>query len=227
MLRILILLLISLNVQAKGGHKMLRPSSILDDDYKVTLTLESDTYNATEYLSPSVTLSTKNGWDIGFSSQNVTVWGGGAQNYENDTYFNLSKTFKIANRLYTTFGTQTGYVVSPFLNQVHAFDYWDNTYKPFNWINFHFGTYYANKNLSTTTEQIGYLTGFEVIFIPHVLKFNSDYFSGHTNVSGNVSTVTWYTPIKHFSLFSGVGVPEKNSGNEFYGIVGFNLVNIF
>lgn len=206
---------------------MQRPSSILDDEYKVTLSIEADTYRGTEYLAPSINLSTKNGWDIGLSTQNIAVHGGGAQNYQNDTYLNIAKTFKITNKFYTTLGTQTGYVVDPFSNQVHLFDYVDNTFKPFSWFNIHVGGYYVNKNLATNFNQIGYLTGFEVIFIPHVLKFNSDYYSGRSNVSGNVSALTWYTPIKHFSLFSGVGVPEKDSGNEFYGIFGFNFVNLF
>ncbi len=83
------LLMISIDVNAKGKPKInIHPIAI--DDGELTLNSEINTYRGTIYNNSTLTYSAKNGIDIGISSQNIPLSGGGAQNYQDDTYINLS-----------------------------------------------------------------------------------------------------------------------------------------
>lgn len=267
MLKILFLilaLLISTEALSKGAHKInksVTDSISIDDEYdnvgRLVFNLEEDSYKyeSTEYLAPMITYS-NSGWDIGFSSQNILLsaktsdGGSTAQNFQNDTYFNLSKTFKYSDVLKdispywskkisfisTTFGSQTGMVlpmnagVDPGrLNNttLHLFDFIDNDFELIkNRLSVHGGVYWVNAALSTKTSSLGFLTGAELIILPKTLRISGDFFSGHDNISGAVYQAT-YMQNKNFEIFSGIGVPTQNSGNYPYLLVGFNLIQIF
>jgi hypothetical protein len=49
-----------------------------------------------------------------------------------------------------------------------------------------------------------------------------DYVSGHQAVSGATVNIL-FSLTHHCQIYTGVYVPETNSGNEFAGIIGFNL----
>ena len=66
------------------------------------------------------------------------------------------------------------------------------------------------------------MTGTEVMLIRNKLSLQMDYISGHHSLSG--ATVNMLLNLtSRFQLYMGVSVPEQNSGNEFAGIIGFNL----
>lgn len=228
-LMIILLLIISTDVFAKGHHKLGRPIMSPEDEGVVHFTLESDTYYGTEYFSPLVNYAI-DGWEFGLTSQNILITGlSGAQNHENDTYLNVAKTFKIMDHWHSTIGTQNGFVIPGPINsdQWHQFYFEDNDFELLkDWVSVHVGPYYVNQALSTTTSYFGYLTGTQITLIPHKLKLNLDYYSGHSNVSGATAQLTLKTS-KHLSTFIGVGVPEQDSGNEFYGIIGFTVSEHF
>lgn len=256
-LKILLLLIISTGAFGKGAHKISKPSntslSVKESDVdRLMLSVENDSYsyNSTEYLAPTLMYSTKS-WDIGLSSQNILVSGpGGAQNFENDSYFNLSKTFKYKDLLKpyskvwskrlssfsTTFGTQTG-LVFPLStsndpgkinnNTVHKFYFIDTDIEIVrNRLSIHGGPYWTNAALSTTTSYTGWQTGFEAIIFPKTLRVSVDSFSGHSNVSGTVIQAT-YSFSKNVEFFIGEGIPTSNSGNHTYSIFGINLIRFF
>ncbi|MGZ4980956.1 MAG: hypothetical protein ACXWE4_06610, partial [Methylobacter sp.] len=61
-----------------------------------------------------------------------------------------------------------------------------------------------------------------ITFIQDKLSLQMDYISGHHSLSG--ATVNMLLNItSHIQMYMGVAVPEQNTGNEFAGIVGFNL----
>ncbi len=85
----------------------------------------------------------------------------------------------------------------------------------------HLGPYLANAALTGTTRQVGFLTGAEITFIPNKLALQMDYISGRQALSGaTVNLLLNFTP--SYQMYTGVYVPEQNSGYEFSGIVGFN-----
>ena len=263
----LIVLLLSVsNAYARGGKKISRPIttdiSIDNDDEgkdRLVLNVEQDSYSYanTEYFAPMLTYST-HGWSIGLASQNIPWSGGGngnqAQNYQNDTYFNLSKTFRYGdvldfwdkdaddddidflNRFSSTLGSQTG-LVFPLSsstqpgyvnhNTLHEFYFEDNDIEVIkDRLSVHAGPYWVNAGLSTLTSYWGYQDGVEVVILPKKLRFNFDLYSGHSNVSGRVYQAT-YSIDKHFELFAGYGEPASASGNHPYALMGFNLIGIF
>jgi hypothetical protein len=187
---------------------------------KINLTMELDTYRATGYLNPAVSYTTSNEIEIGIVSYSLPIYGQPAQNFEADTYFNLSKKFRWTKQLSTIIGTQTGWSLMN-NNGVHLFDYIDTRVKPLSWLLLHGGTYYVNKNLSVTTSYIGGIAGFGVKFIPDILHLTVDYYGGHSNVSGAIAQLNYFMDEKT-TLSIGTGIPEKHSGNEFYGLIGVN-----
>ncbi|MFI3186542.1 MAG: hypothetical protein QX198_11250 [Methylococcaceae bacterium] len=58
--------------------------------------------------------------------------------------------------------------------------------------------------------------------IENKLSLQADYYSGQSSLSGAVVSLQ-YQAAKNFQAYAGVGVPETNTGNAFYGIVGLTL----
>jgi hypothetical protein len=101
-------------------------------------------------------------------------------------------------------------------------NYFDNRYNISSALLLHGGTYIANAALTGTSRQIGFIVGTEITFIQNKLALQMDYISGHNSLSGaTVNVLLNITP--RCQLYMGVSVPEKNSGNEFAGIIGLNL----
>jgi hypothetical protein len=184
--------------------------------------LETNIYRDTVYISPTVTYSGKNGWDIQIASYNIPVYNGGAQNYEYDTYINISKTFDVSDKFKVVAGTQNGLTLISRPRQLHNIDYILGSYTITSYFDAHTGPYWANKGLTTTTDTLGYTVGFNLEIIHNKLTFSGDYFNGQSNVSGAVCNLT-YKFMPKFRMYIGVGVPETDSGNEFYGTVGWVL----
>lgn len=187
-----------------------------DDSDVWSFTLESNTYAATDYLSPTLDFSSVDGWDVQIASYNIPVYGGGAQNYEWDSYINVSKSFDVTKQLKAVLGTQNGTTALSTQHQWHNIDYAVISYQALPLISLRAGPFWADKALTTTTDVLAYTVGFNLNFTAD-FYLQGDYFSGHSNVSGAVINL-WYQ-----SIYAGVGVPETDSGNEFYGIVGLKL----
>lgn len=202
---------------------------------KITISNEFNYYdqNNTLYSSPDISLDTASdnwlldGWDFSLQSQNIPMTGGGAQNHEVDTYIGIGKFNKIGEN----FGLMIGGVIGKaFLDgnlfpdgndRINNEDYLDLRWRVYRDAYRHFvihsGAYYVNKNLSTTTNYLGYMGGIELRENNWML--NIDYFSGSNNLSGGSAVVT-YRGFGKLRLWTGLGIPEHNSGNEFYGIFG-------
>lgn len=183
---------------------------------------ETNIYNGTMYLSQGVTYSAANGWDIGIAAYNTPLYGGGAQNYENDGYLSIAKTFELDKKTLVIVGTQDGTTLVTDTHEWHAFHFANIRRDITPWLSTYVGPYYANASLTTTYNQVGFMTGFVAKIIPGVLHIQGDYVSGHQNVSGAVVNIQWYIK-PAVQLYTGVIVPESNSGNEFAGIIGFNV----
>lgn len=189
-----------------------------------TFYLESNTYQGTVYLNPVLDFSARGGWDIQIASYNIPVQGGGAQNFEWDSYINVSKTFDMSTQFKAVIGTQNGTTALNQTHQLHNADYGLMIYQPIPTANIHAGPYWANKALTVTTDYLGYTAGFSFEAIKNTITIQGDYFSGSNNMSGAIVNV-WYRFMPKAQVYFGVGVPETNSGNEFYGTVGFSLAS--
>lgn len=195
-----------------------------NDNDIVSLQIEDNYYDIsanyqdvqTHYLNVTLDYSLRNGLDVQLATYNCPVSGGGAQNYECDSYLNLSYTYKFNRQFNFTLGSQNGTVFQNTAMQWHSSSYGTLSWQPLTWLALRAGPYWVNKALSTTTNYLGYTTGFNLIFNPDFFM-QGDYFSGDNNASGAVVNLFYKM------VYIGVGVPEYNSGNEFYGIWGFRL----
>ena len=229
----LLLFFIPFNTHAKGKGKAkiklrTNPNQI-EDVWTVSNELNyyhepNQPYQNTLYENITLDYSASNGWDFQLASYNIPVVGGGAQNYQADTYFNISKTFIISQDFQAVLGTQSGTTLLHSANsrQLHNADYALVVYQPSRQVNLHAGSYWVNKSLSTTTDYLGYTGGFNIEVLDNLLTLQADYFSGNNNLSGAVFN-TWIRVHPKAQVYFGVGVPETNSGNEFYGTVGFSV----
>lgn len=221
---LLLLCLISFNIFAKGSRKIdVSPEQIsgiwsfqIEENFyhiqHATSSNGDQLPTNTNYINGSTEYLTKFGLDISIGSYNIPISGGGAQNYEYDSYINISQTFDIIKDWKLTIGTQNGTTLfTP--RQLHNADYSVISYKPLQNTELYAGPYFVNAALSGTVNKIGCTTGLVYEFTKD-WKIVSDYFSGTNNLSGAQFHVFW----KYY--YFGVLVPETNSGNEFAGEVG-------
>lgn len=184
-----------------------------------TATVEWNIYNGTMYINPTIEIATPSGWNIQLASYNIPVYGGGAQNYEYDSYINLTKSVDLTTSQKLIFGAQHGTTLFSETRQYHNVNFALYSIDIFKNVNIHAGPFWANKALTTTTDYFGYTTGFSYDVIPNELTISGDYFNGHNNMSG-ASVNAFYKIEKYTRIYFGVGVPESHSGNEFYGTIG-------
>ena len=197
----------------------------IQDTNVFTLTSEANLYQNSLYENFDIDFSFTSGWDIQLSTYNVPVYRDPniAQPYQADTFINLSKTFKINQSLGVIVGSQNGTYLSASSSpmQWQNLDYSLGLYQVNSFMSIRGGIYWANHSMSGTTDVLGYLPGITLNLIDNTLTFQADYYSGHSSLSGAVFNLQYQ--VKFFSTYIGVGVPETNSGNEFYGILGFSL----
>ena len=222
LLSVVLLAALPLSLPAKDSGKAAHPvrkidtTPNLDDNDVWSLTLEANDYAGTDYLSPVLDFSAAGGWDVQLAAYNIPAYGGGAQNYEWDSYINVSKTFVLNQQWQLIAGAQNGTTAFAAPRQWHTVDYAMMSFQPVPLISVRAGPFWADKALTTTTDVVGYSAGFNLNFSAQFFV-QADYFSGHNNLSGAVINV-WYR-----MFYVGVGVPETDSGNEFYGISGVKL----
>lgn len=199
----------------------------LEDADVFSLTSEANLYRNSLYENFDIDFSAKSGWDIQLSSYNVPVYQdpGLDQPFLADTFINVSKTFKINQALGFIIGSQNGTYLSSSASapaQWQNLDYSQALYQLNHFMAIRAGMYWANRNMSGTTDVLGYLPGFTLNVIENTLTFQADYYSGQSSLSGAVVNLQ-YQAAKYFQTYMGVGIPETNSGNEFYGLLGFTL----
>ena len=209
--------------KAKAEHPMkrvdVRPN---DEDEDIwTLTLESNIYRNNLYLDPVLDFSSHSGWDVQIAAYNVPVWSQGTRG-DWDSFVNLSKTFAFGELYKLVLGTQngTGFAASSHLYQ--NFDYGLMVWQPVGFLNLHVGPYFANAALAGVGNVPGFAAGFSVDLLEDVVTLQGDYFSGHAGMSGAIVNL-FVTASPGIQAYIGLGVPEQNSGSEFYGIFGFSV----
>ena len=191
-----------------------------------TLTSEANFYRNSLYENFDLDFSSFDGWDIQLASYNIPVYQDPSLNlsYQADTYINASKTFRLNALLGILIGSQNGTYLSASVSpmQWQNFDYSLAVYQVNSFMSIRAGLYWANRAMSGTTDVLGYLPGITLNLIDNTLTLQADYYSGHSGLSGAVINLQ-YQATRYFQTYVGVGVPETNSGNEFYGILGFSL----
>ena len=214
---------------AKGGKAMRRidvtPPSDTND--VVSLQAEDNYYDInanyinsqTHYLNATLEYATKAGYTYQIQVINYPMSGGGAQNYEKDWYFGVSKYTKLNSFFAVNTGSANGTVFGAPAMQWHSSHYINLDYKVTDWFTIYGGGYYANKQLSTTTGVFGYLTGFSIKLLQDY-KIEGQYLSGQNNLSGGTLNL-WYK-----NVYLGIGAGEANSGNNWFGTAGFKI-NLF
>lgn len=185
---------------------------------KLILFEELNIYRDTVYLNNYLQYYTDK-WVIGLQSNNIKLNGIQAQNYENDTYVNSSYKFAF-EKINVDIGGQIGTNFDGRVKKLHNFDYLDFGYSLNDEFSIHGGGYYVNDVLATIHQPFNYLTG--VKYKKNKLIITMDYYSGHNNMSGAVVN-TYYQMFENVRPYIGIQVPEKNSGNEFAGIIGFSI----
>ena len=238
MKRLLILLLVPTLVLArsKGARHLDITPQTPDEDLPFTFDLDLNVYGqvgnpgtindigTTLYLAPTLMYQYH---DLTFQIQslNVPVRGGLAQNYQMDNYFGIIHTANVTNNIKVNSGAMVGAVynylhpgTTPSPIMIHDLSFVDINYvMGEDWL-LHAGPYHVNHALSTTTDYFGYECGFQYTLL-NFWRFQGDYYSGHSNVSGaTVTTTMLFT--KQFNFRFGIEVPTHNSGNEFSGDLG-------
>lgn len=197
----------------------------LQDTDIYTLTSEANLYQNSLYENFDIDFSSTGGWDIQLSTYNIPVYRDPniVQPYQADTFINVSKTFKINQSLGVIVGSQNGTFLSASSSpmQWQNLDYSLALYQINSFMSIRGGIYWANHIMSGTTDVLGYLPGITLNLIDNTLTLQADYYSGQSSLSGAVVNLQYQ--LKYFSTYIGIGVPETNSGNEFYGIFGFSL----
>jgi len=192
-----------------------------DDADVWTFTLESDWYRANLYLNPVLDYSSRDGWDVQIASYNIPAYGAGTSG-DWDSFVILSKTFSIVGPYKLTLGTQNGTSFSVSSRQYQNFDYGLITWQPVDSFNLHAGSYFANAALAGVGRTVGFTAGFSLNLFEDFVTLQGDYFSGHSSLSGAIVNV-FVNLSTGVQVYVGVGVPAQNSGNEFYGTLGFSL----
>jgi hypothetical protein len=199
----------------------------LEDSDVISLTSEANLYRNSLYENFDIDFSSTNGWDVQVSSYNVPVYQDPNldQSFEADTFINVSKTFTINQSLGLIIGSQNGTYLSPpssSLMQWQNLDYSLVLYQVNRFMSVRAGMYWANYNMSGTTDVLGYIPGITLNLIENKLTVQADYYSGQSSLSGAVVNLQ-FQATRYFQTYVGIGVPETDSGNEFYGVLGFTL----
>lgn len=203
-------------------QKRLKINPITEKEDVWIANTETDVYRDGTFENIVVGYSAINGWDFSLSLINTQILGGNKQ-FQGETFFNVAKTFDINYDFSIVIGSQNGLALVNLQPQLwYDYTYLDNRYDVTPWLLMHGGPYMANAALTGTSRQVGFMAGTEITFIQNKLSLQMDYISGHQSLSGaTVNMLLNITP--RCQMYMGVSVPEQNSGNEFAGIIGFNL----
>lgn len=208
--------------KSTNRQKRLKINPITDDDSAWTVNVETAIYRAGTFENLSAGYSTASGWDFSLSLVNIQILGPNKL-FQGDTFINIAKTFDINKQFSIVVGSQNGVALLNTQPQLwFNYSYLDARYDFTPSLSLHAGSYLANAALTGTVRQVGVIAGSEITIIPHKLVIQMDYVSGHQAVSG--ATVNILFSLTHnCQMYTGVYVPETKSGNEFAGIIGFNL----
>ena len=236
LLKVLIILLTAVipsEIKAKGKRPRIQVVQDFEpEETAFLLTAESNDYYTIDYLNTTLEYSTKEGWDIGISSQNIPISNGSyAQNYNDDTYLTISKTWE-QGWGEITLGTMNGFQLYRYTqqdinngintpNQLHSFTYGDVLWRASELVRLHSGTYYVNAALSTKTAYVAPIFG--IVLGNEEFYMEADYFAGHTNVSGAQVTL-YHNPYENLKYYAGIMIPERDSGNEFAAVLGVQFI---
>jgi hypothetical protein len=191
----------------------------------LTFNYEADIYRVgtTSNFSANYTID---GWSVGLAMYNIQFIGPTASdnnNFQVAPFLSISKTLFLTDTLSLQLGTQLGTVlVNLAPRPFYIFEYGVLNKQLTDWLSIQSGVYHGNKDITYTVGTTGYIMGTQIDLMPKELVFQGTYVSGNNNVSGATINLL-YSKYKMFQPYIGVGVPEKNNGNEFYGILGFNL----
>lgn len=191
----------------------------MEEQKGLMLTAESNIYQGTVYANTFLEYLTENRWDVGVYCFNMTLYGGGAQSFEYDTYISITKWLDIADGWKLAIGSQNGTTLFSNSRGWHHFSFVQNAVRVNDTFNVSVGMFYVNRALATINQPVGALVGFDVNFIPGTLWAEYDFVSGNSNVSGSLMNLFW-KPATNTHLYTGIQVPATDSGNEFAGIVG-------
>lgn len=208
--------------KSKFQQKRLKINPMTDYEGAWIANIETDVYQTGTFENISFGYSSYNGWDFSLSLLNTQIIGNN-KHFQGDTFINIAKTFEINHDITITIGTQNGLAMVNTQPQLwFNFSFIDNRYEATPWLLLHGGPYIANAAITGTSRQVGFLTGAEITFVQNKLSLQMDYISGHHSLSG-ASVNMLYNITPHCQIYLGVLVPEQRSGNEFAGIMGFNL----
>jgi len=200
--------------------KRIKVNPATEESGGLTLTQEFNIYRGAAYANIVIDYATRDGWLFGMQLLNVPVAGDGAQTFQNDGYLMLSKTFTINDAWSLAVGSQNGRVLTHApTHRWHHFSFLDSQFTPGERLNFHLGAFYVNDALATIHQPYGAMAGFEIRMLPKVLHLQADYFSGTSNISGNIVNLFYY-PAANWQTYLGVNMPAPHTGGEFAGNVG-------
>lgn len=203
-------------------QKRLKINPVTDYEDAWIANTETNIYRSGTFENITVGYSASNGWDYTLSLLNTQIFGSNKE-FQGDTFFNIAKTIDLNTDLAIVAGTQNGVAMVNSQPQLwYDFTFLDFRYEATPWLSIHSGPYIANTALTGTSRQVGFIAGTEITFIENKLSLQMDYLSGHHSLSGATANLLFNITYR-CQLYMGISVPERNSGNEFSGIVGFNF----
>lgn len=223
-----LLLFISFNSFAKeeGVHlpHRIRVGSNLEEINGINVTTELNIYQSSLYSNHFIEYKGESDYELGIYFNNIPLQTGHAYSpsYLYDSYIGASKFFSVSKDFKIGLGTQSGTQLRPGVSNYLNFDFSTIEYQYKNLV-LGIGGYFVNNALSQNGNIVGQLVDISYKIIPGVLWTEASWISGSNNISGSVINL-FYRPKRNVSLYMGIQVPAKNSGNEFAGNIGFSFL---
>ena len=182
------------------------------------LNSEVNIYGDISYINTGIDYN-QNGWNVGLSVYSMALSNDDSESNYN-TFISISKQFDW-NLFKTTVGVQNGTPFATSHQYWENFSFIDNQFTIGDRVVLHGGVYFANAALTQTVNKIGYQLGLDLVIVPDLITLQSAYVSGTDSVSGSTININ-YEATKSGQLYVGTIIPNKNSVNEYAGIIGIN-----
>jgi hypothetical protein len=132
----------------RAGKHRVRVTPDMEEQKGLMLTAESNIYQGTVYANTFLEYLTDNRWDVGIYFFNMTLYGGGAQSFEYDTYVSFTKWLEILPTWKVAIGTQNGTTLFSSSRSWHTFSFFQNAVRVNDHFNVSAGLFYVNPAFS-------------------------------------------------------------------------------
>jgi len=171
---------------SSGGHRIRVTPDYEENEAGLLFTEEPNISRNALDNNTFLDYQTADSWDFGVYMLNMPVVPG-SDNYDWDSYVSITKFFLPTPDLTMGLGTQNGTTVFSSQHNYHNFDFAKAAYQFDETFTASSGVFYVNNALSGTSQNVGFMVGFDIHLIPDRFWIEMDYQSGVTRSAGRWS----------------------------------------